>query len=65
MASSLWPPLGGCRDHRRDQVEQLPAAQRIVDDVDVMRAHSVAAAQRILGYVVDVEHRAIAHVPRQ
>jgi len=51
-------------DDGGDQVEELPAAQRVVDDVRVVRRPERRGREpQILGHVLDVEHRAVAHVP--
>ena len=51
-------------DHGGDEVEELPAAQRVMDDVRVVRRPERGCRPaQILRHVGGVEHRAIAHMP--
>ena len=50
-------------DRGSDEVEELPAAQRVVDDVRVMsRPQRGRRKAQLLRHVADVEHGAVAHV---
>jgi len=51
-------------DHRGDQVEELPAAQRVMHDVRVVPGPERRRRQaQVLRHLVDLQHRAVAHVP--
>jgi len=51
--------------HGGDEVEELPAAQRVVDDVGVVRRpQRRRRPAQVLRHLLDLEHRAVAHVAR-
>ena len=58
------PAAGVLADHRGHQVEELPAAQRVMHDVRVVPGPERRRRQaQLLRHFVDLQHRAVAHVP--